>query len=682
MSQATPPPIRRQISTKITVAYAVLSLFISGALAFALYYQIHRQQEEAIEGRLTDILNFSIPLVNGSVHALIRADTPTNNPSYRLMSATLADIQNSSPIIRDVFTIQQKADGHYIYLVDNAEAERKAFEPGVPFANPIQLKGRVDTTTPIIETKLIDRNGEKLLRGYIPIIDEFNQFNGLLVVDIDAHTIESNQRRAAGIAIFTFLLTSPLAILIGWFISKTLLSPINELTKATQRITSGEFKQLVPIRSQDELGLLAYTFNNMMSELNNAYSTLEQRVRDRTIQLVEARKAAESASNAKSQFLSNMSHELRTPLNVIIGYSNAIPNRPAMFNNEPLAEVYLPYIRLIEENGHYLLGLIDDILDLSKIEAGKLELHLTAVDLPNLLKGVVATSIGLLKDKPVQIQLQLPDHLPKIWADPMRFRQIILNLMSNAIKFTHSGTVTIAARIQAQFVSISVIDTGIGIPEAALQSIFDRFAQVEQRTGKYGGTGLGLDISKQLALMHGGDLVVSSTVNQGSTFTVHAPIATLEQIEKAKKIEFTETERLTFFSEPAPEITTSQSDEMRIVLLVEDDTAMRDLVHRLLENINYVVVDIADGIKAYEMANTLQPDLIILDAQLPTKSGWEVLMELKSDPATALLPVIFYTSDIDKNRLKQQGVTHVLQKPFSPQQLIELVQQVTALEAI
>src|SRR5262249_21098843 len=162
-----------------------------------------------------------------------------------------------------------------------------------------------------------------------------------------------------------------------------------------------------------------------------------------------------------------------------------------------------------------------------KIEAGKLELHRTAVDLPEMFKGIIATSIGLVKDKPVQIRPDYPDNLPQVWADPIRVRQIILNLMSKACKFTHSGSIPLQAHPEGDCVQISVIDTGIGIPDKALHHIFDRFQQAEQDTEKhYGGTGLGLDISKQLAQMHDGDLSVQSVLGQGSQFTFTLPILT------------------------------------------------------------------------------------------------------------------------------------------------------------
>ena len=385
-------------------------------------------------------------------------------------------------------------------------------------------------------------------------------------------------------------------------------------------------------------------------------------------QLAEAQKQAEQASKAKSTFLSNMSHELRTPLNVIIGYSNSMLNMPKMFQNTLLSEAHKPFVHLIEENGHYLVGLISDVLDLGKIEAGKLELHRDATDLPSLFRGVMATSVGLLKGKPVQLRSDFPDNLPIIWADPMRVRQIILNLMSNALKFTESGSVTLMARAYEEVVTISVVDTGIGIPESALAVIFDRFQQAENDTDKkYGGTGLGLDISKQLSLMHGGNLTVTSEVGRGSTFMVTLPIAA-EQIANAQ----VSTPRL---DSEMQIFETATESEQEMILLVEDDMNTRRLLRTILEQANYVVVDTNTGEEALDLAGGLLPAAIILDVYLPDISGWDVLQMLKQNPETAIIPVVVCTAD--QNRIPEDELypSFYLRKPATPEALLNQVDQ-------
>ncbi|HLY28211.1 MAG TPA: ATP-binding protein, partial [Aggregatilineales bacterium] len=266
--------------------------------------------------------------------------------------------------------------------------------------------------------------------------------------------------------------------------------------------------------------------NEQLRALVAELRAAEHALRESNAQIQEAQERTERISQAKTIFLSNMSHELRTPLNVIIGYTSSMLDMSPIYNNVVLPDIYRKDIQLVMENGQYLLGLINDILDLSKIEAGKFELHRTELDLVEIFKATLTIVTGLVKDKPVQLRPSFPDQLPLVWADPVRVRQILLNLLSNAVKFTKSGSVTLQGRVEGNFVRVSVIDTGIGIPEKALPYIFDRFQQAEYDTSKhYGGTGLGLDISKQLTHMHGGEMKVNSVVGEGSNFSFTLPVA-------------------------------------------------------------------------------------------------------------------------------------------------------------
>jgi signal transduction histidine kinase/CheY-like chemotaxis protein len=381
------------------------------------------------------------------------------------------------------------------------------------------------------------------------------------------------------------------------------------------------------------------------------------------VQLEEAQAKAERASSAKSVFLSNMSHELRTPLNVVIGYTSSMLNMPQMYSYVPLPDVYRSDIALINENGQYLLGLINDILDLSKIEAGRLQLHPQVASLPDILNGTIATSIGLLKDKPVQIVPDFSDALPDVWADPMRVRQIILNLMSNAIKFTDTGSVTLSARLEGDQIRIAVTDTGIGIPADALPVIFDRFKQAQQDTDKhYGGTGLGLDISQQLSRMHGGDLTVHSVVGQGSTFSFTLPLATAEQLSSVRHTDPLPMSSMKIF-DSVPEL----DIEMHTVLVVEDDANMRKQLRAKLDEAGYVVIDTHYGDHVIEMAVGLLPTLIVLD--VPEGEDARLLNALRADPELNGIPVIVCALGDQLN-----GATSLM-KPFTPEAVIERVQQ-------
>ena len=469
------------------------------------------------------------------------------------------------------------------------------------------------------------------------------------------------------------------AILVAIFLTRSIARPIRQLSLVADSVRQGNWDVTVPgTGGQDEIGHLAAAFDAMLRELKAVYGSLEERVASRTnelstanLKLSEAQRKAEEASRAKSQFLSNMSHELRTPLNVIIGYSHSMLVMPQMFNNEPLPEIYRPYLKLIEDNGHYLIGLINDILDLSKIEAGKLELVCTTVDLPEIFRGVLATATGLLKGKSLQLRPDYPEDLPLVWADPIRVRQITINLLSNAIKFTNSGSVTLKAEVQDNWVAISVIDTGVGIPEDKRSTIFSRFNQISHGTfAEVESTGLGLDISKQLSEMHGGDLTVDSQVGKGSRFTFALPIATETQLQAATSPTITNDSFTIFERESA------MTEDVFSVLLVEDEVSMRELLRRALEVAGYLVVDTHDGGQVMELALGLLPNLIILDVNLPHVSGWDVMAQLKSDPETAAIPVIVYTATTSgQRRALELGAVAFIAKPATPDDIIRVVQK-------
>lgn len=477
-----------------------------------------------------------------------------------------------------------------------------------------------------------------------------------------------------GIAALSLIVAIAMAV----FFTRNIVRPVRQLVHTADAISRGEWDTPIPaVNSQDEISHFVTAFQRMLRELRALYDGLENRVAARTAelestnrQLVIAQQKAEQASRAKSVFLSNVSHELRTPLNVIIGYSSSMLEAPEMFDRVPIPEIYRPYLKLIETNGHYLVGLINDILDLSKIESGKLDLHFDLVDLGDIFRGVVSTAVGLLKNKPVHIQPDIPADFPFVWADALRVRQIILNLMSNAIKFTEVGQVTLSGCVDGQKVRISVSDTGIGIPEHALATIFDRFKQVEQDVNKqYGGTGLGLDISKQLCLLHDSDLTVTSTPGKGSTFTFWLPLATPEQMN------ITETPQRAYGAVTMIKAESHSLDTSIAILLAEDEMATRDLSHRVLEGAGHAVIDTNDGTQAVELAGGLLPSLVIVDGDSATLNKWRVLDDLQANPATKAISLIVCVQDEELPQATIRGVTPI-RKSQIESDLLNLVARV------
>ena len=471
-----------------------------------------------------------------------------------------------------------------------------------------------------------------------------------------------------------------LAVLVAVIFTRTITHPVQMLAHTATEISRGNLTAAIPVvKTHDEINDLAIAFSTMSRELQTLYTDLENRVTERTKDLAaanqsleEARRKTEEVSKAKSIFLSNMSHELRTPLNVVIGYTSSMLTMPQMYNGITLPDIYRQDIQLIKDNGNYLLGLITDILDLSKIEAGKLELRPTVVDLAEIFRGVVSTSLGLLKDKPIQIISEIPNNIPRVWGDPLRVRQIVLNLMSNAVKFTDTGSITLRAELETQCVRVSVTDTGIGIPEKSLATIFDRFQQASADTDKqYGGTGLGLDISKRLSIMHGGDLSVHSEEGRGSSFSFTLPFAPSTVTEPTRNL-----------PEPSSVETLSSADlsveAIPLILLVEDEVSTREMMRRILESKGYVVTDTHDGAKVMDLAEGILPTLIVLDVHLPNVNGWDLLKSLKANPETASIPVAVCTVETDKDASMRLGATTHIQKPIVLDTFLAEIQNILA----
>ncbi|WP_448593340.1 response regulator [Thermoflexus hugenholtzii] len=350
----------------------------------------------------------------------------------------------------------------------------------------------------------------------------------------------------------------------------------------------------------------------------------------------------------KTQFIANMSHELRTPLNSIIGFSRVILKGI----DGPLTEAQRQDLTAIYNAGQHLLGLINDILDLSKIEAGRMELQFAEVDMREIIRGVMSTAVGLTRDKPIELHQEVPEDLPPVWADAQRARQVLLNLVSNAAKFTDQGFIAVRAWADESFVTIAVQDTGIGIPKEKQEEIFQEFTQVESgTTRRYGGTGLGLAISRRLVELMGGRIWVESEVGKGSTFFFTLPRA-----------------RPLLAGEPRP--------GRPVILCIDDDPGVITLYRRYLEKHGFEVVGLTDPREALETARRLRPDAITLDIMMPQKDGWTVLQELKADPQTRAIPVIICSILDERGRGFSLGAAEYLVKPFTEEELLEAIQRV------
>ena len=380
-----------------------------------------------------------------------------------------------------------------------------------------------------------------------------------------------------------------------------------------------------------------------------------QRLEEQNRALEEANEAIQQANRLKSEFLANMSHELRTPMNAIVGFSKIVHRKA----KGQLDARQVDNLERVLHSSEILMALINDILDLSKIEAGRLEVQAEAFDLPALLDSALSTVTPLFKSG-VDLRADLDDGPRTITSDPARVRQIVINLLSNAAKFTETGSVTLGLRAaDDERVEITVTDTGIGIPQEKIEQIFEEFRQADgTTTRKYGGTGLGLSISRKLAQMLGGDIAVDSVVGEGSTFTVSLP-AVMPGEGAA--------------SADAPAIVPGVEGANRVVLAIDDDPNVISLITQELEEEGYQVIGAGRALEGIQKAHEVKPHAITLDIMMPGMDGWETISRLKSDPDTADIPVIVLSIIDNKELGFRLGADEYLVKPIDREALARVL---------
>ncbi len=382
-------------------------------------------------------------------------------------------------------------------------------------------------------------------------------------------------------------------------------------------------------------------------------------------ELRQARDSADAANKAKSVFLANMSHELRTPLNAIIGFTRIVHRKA----EGALPEKQLDNLDKVLNSAEHLLSLINTILDIAKIEAGRLEVLAASFRVQSVLEQCIATTQPLLKPE-VTLEQQIDGQIGMLYSDQDKLRQIVLNLLSNAAKFTHSGKILLTARQDGENLRVAVVDTGIGISAEALPRIFKEFQQADTSTTRqYGGTGLGLSISRNLAHLLGGDLNVDSEPGVGSTFTLIIPL-------QLRKSPLAVLEELPAPLPAANAVSSSAAHVKKHVLVIDDDP---DAVYLLQENLNrqeFEITGTRSGREGLRLARELQPQAILLDVIMPGADGWQILHDLKNNPATAKIPVILLTI-VDKKALGfRLGAAAYLLKPLDPAAVRDALNQV------
>ena len=482
---------------------------------------------------------------------------------------------------------------------------------------------------------------------------------GRVVVGISNDAFNSQQQlillKASALALGALLLT----FLLARRLARRLVQPISNMAEAVKAIQAGNFQATVPERGNAELIELAQHINNLASGLQQAQIEQQQAIN----QLIKTREEAEQASKAKSDFLAMMSHELRTPMNGVLGMLQ-------LLETTEMSQEQAEYTALATESTEHLLKVINDILDFSRIERDALELECIAFNLLELLQSSAQVFQHSAQQRGLQLHLETPPGLEQIEVrgDPTRIRQILVNLLGNALKFTEEGSIHVQVRWQpldeqVLWLTCSVQDSGIGISPERLEHMFDAFQQADTSISRrYGGTGLGLPIARTLAERMGGTLTARSEAGQGSTFTLEIPLPFSQQNPRPVLLERE----------------TSGDDNGHLVLLVEDNPVNQTVIEAMLRSLGYQVCLVADGAQALHHAEHFAYSAILMDCRLPIMDGYEATRQIRMLEGKQQLPIIALTANAlqgDREACLVAGMNDYLAKPFKRADLQRILQR-------
>jgi signal transduction histidine kinase/DNA-binding NarL/FixJ family response regulator len=483
--------------------------------------------------------------------------------------------------------------------------------------------------------------------------------------------IDANTRNTILLCMAAFIAATVLGILTARWIT----TPILRLNNAAKSIAKGEWEKTVELDRGDEVGELAKSFNSMATQLQESFSTLEHRVSERTEQLAVAKEKAEVANNAKSTFIANMSHELRSPLNAILGFAQV------MTRSQSLSPEHQENVGIITRSGEHLLTLINNVLDLSKIEAGRTTLNEKNFDLYRLLNDVDDMFQLKAEDKRLQLLVERAPDVPRyIRTDEVKVRQVLINLLNNALKFTETGGVSVRASVVPSVpiegshadelpdienritLSVEIEDTGAGIAPEELDNLFEAFMQTQSGKEAQEGTGLGLPISRKFVQLMGGDITVTSQVGQGTIFKFEIRVLPVD----AKEVESKQPKRRVIALAP--------NQPRYRILIVDDKSLNRQLLVKLLNPLGFELKEAVNGQDAVAVWDEWEPHLIWMDMRMPVMDGYEATQAIKvttKGQATAIIALTASVLEEERAVVLSAGCDDFIRKPFRESDIFE-----------